>query len=127
VPSGGYLTYHRPRLSPAKQSWRPPWEESISYEGDNKNPKMGPIGWIRMDLYGGKQMENIVQKEARAIHADGLVNLDRAGYRPVLHSHDEPCGEAHMTRIARTPGTFCYGWPIKAKGGWRGPRYGKFE
>jgi hypothetical protein len=56
-----------------------------------------------------------------------------------LHSHDEPCGEvpmgwgsveefeALMTEYARIPGTFCYGWPIKAKGGWRGPRYGKFD
>jgi len=139
VPSGGYLTYHRPRLEPAKQSWRPVWEQSLSYEGDNKNQAMGKVGWIRMDLYGGKQMENIVQKEARYIHASGLVNLERAGYRPVLHSHDEPCGEVPigwgsveefeslMTQIARTPGTFCYGWPIKAKGGWRGPRYGKFD
>lgn len=139
TPSGGYLTYHRPRLGASKRDWTPPWELSLSYEGDNKNPKMGPIGWVRMDLYGGKQTENVVQKEARYIHASGLVNIERAGYRPVLHSHDEPCGEvpigwgsitefeALMTKIAHTPGSFCYGWPIKAKGGWRGPRYGKFD
>lgn len=139
TPSGGFLTYHRPRLGPSTKDWMPPWAVSLSYEGENKNPKMGPIGWVRMDLYGGKQFENIVQKEARYIHATGLVNLDRAGYRPVIHSHDEPCGEvkigwgsvtefeSHMTRIAHTPGSFCYGWPIKATGGWRGPRYGKFE
>jgi DNA polymerase len=143
VPSGGFLTYHRPRLEPSKRDWAPPWEVQLSYEGDNKNPKMGPIGWIRMSLYGGKQTENIVQKEGRAIHAGygggGLVALDAAGYRPVIHSHDEPCGEVPMgwgtveefetlmCRAAHTPGSFCYGWPIKAKGGWRGPRYGKFE
>jgi DNA polymerase len=139
VPSGGFLTYHRPRLEPSKRDWAPAWELQWSYEGENKNPKMGPLGWVRMTNYGGKQTENIVQKEARAVHADGLVNLDRAGYRPVLHSHDEPCGEVPvgwgtieefeylMTAIARRPGSFCYGWPIKAKGGWRGPRYGKFE
>jgi len=143
VPSGGFLTYHRPRLEPSKRDWAPPWEVQLSYEGDNKNPKMGPIGWIRMGLYGGKQTENIVQKEGRAIHAGygggGLVALDAAGYRPVIHSHDEPCGEVPMgwgsieefetlmCKAAHTPGSFCYGWPIKAKGGWRGPRYGKFE
>jgi DNA polymerase len=139
VPSGGILTYHRPRLEPSKQTWQPPWAVSLSYEGDNKNPQAGPIGWIRMDLYGGKQLENIVQKEARYIHAKGLVRLEQAGYRPIIHSHDEPCGEvpmgwgsveefeALMTEYARIPGTFCYGWPIKAKGGWRGPRYGKFD
>lgn len=139
VPSGGYLTYHRPRVAGSTRDWANPWELQWSYEGDNKNPKMGPIGWIRMNNYGGKQFENVVQKEARTIHASGLVNLEAAGYRPVLHSHDEPCGEvpigwgtiedfeAHMCRIAHTPGSFCYGWPIGAKGGWRGPRYGKFE
>lgn len=139
TPSGGFLTYHRPRLEPSTREWAQPWEVQLSYEGENKNPKMGPLGWVRMSLYGGKQCENIVQKEARYIHATGLRNLDRANYRPVIHSHDEPCGEvpigfgsivdfeAHMTRIAHTPGSFCYGWPIKAKGGWRGPRYGKFD
>jgi DNA polymerase len=139
VPSGGYLTYHRPRVEGSTRDWAPPWELAWSYEGWNTNPKMGPPGWIRMSTYGGKQFENIVQKEARTIHASGLVNLDAAGYRPVIHSHDEPCGEvpvgfgsivdfeAHMCRIAHTPGTFCYGWPVQAKGGWRGPRYGKFE
>lgn len=139
VPSGGYLTYHRPRLEGSTRDWAPPWEVALSYEGENKNPKMGAVGWIRMFLYGGKQFENIVQKEARAIFANGLAGLDAAGYRPILHSHDEPCGEVPkgwgtieefetiMCRIAHTPGSFCYGWPIKAKGGWRGPRYGKFE
>lgn len=139
VPSGGFLTYHRPRVEGSKRDWAPPWELQWSYEGDNKNPKMGPIGWVRMNNYGGKQFENVVQKEARTIHASGLVNLENAGYRPVLHSHDEPCGEvpigwgsivefeAHMCRIAHTSGSFCYGWPIQAKGGWRGPRYGKYE
>lgn len=137
--SGGFLTYHRPRLEGSRRDWTPPWELQWSYEGDNKNPLMGPIGWVRMPNYGGKQFENIVQKDARYIHATGLVNLDRGGYRPVLHSHDEPCGEVrigwgsieefegHMVRIARTRGSFCYGWPINAKGGWRGPRYGKFD
>lgn len=137
--SGGFLTYHRPRLAPATREWCKPWELSLSYEGENKNPKMGPIGWVRMSLYGGKQFENVIQKEARYIHATGLVGLDRAGYRPVIHSHDEPCGEVPigfgsveefesiMTQLVRTPGSFCYGWPIKASGGWRGPRYGKFE
>lgn len=139
TPCGGFLTYHRPRIEPSTREWAKPWEYELSYEGDNKNPKMGPLGWVRMDLYGGKQTENVVQKIGRTIHANGLVNLEHGSYRPVLHSHDEPCGEVPigwgsieefeslMTKIARTPGTFCYRWPIKANGGWRGPRYGKFE
>lgn len=133
--SGGYLTYHRPRLEPAKRDWAQPWELALSYEGDNKNPKMGPIGWVRMGLYGGKQFENVVQKEARAIQAHAMVNLERAQYRPVIHSHDEICGEVRIgwgsieefERIASDKPGFARSWPIRMKGGWRGPRYGKFE
>lgn len=139
VPSGGFLTYHRPRLEPSTRQYASPWEREVSFEGWNNDSKKGPIGWIRMMWYGGLGTENVVQKEARAVHANGLVNLERANYRVVLHSHDEPCGEVPMgwgditefeslmTKIVHTPGTFCYGWPIKAKGGWRGPRYGKFD
>lgn len=133
--SGGYLTYHRPRLEPAKREWAKPWELSLSYEGDNKNPKMGRIGWVRMSLYGGKQFENVIQKEARAIQAHALVKLDRTGYRPVIHSHDEIAGEVRIgwgsveefENIASDLPAFARGWPVRMKGGWRGPRYGKFE
>lgn len=133
--SGGFLTYHRPRLQPSSRDWAAPWELEISYEGWNSNSQMGPIGWHRMDLYGGKQCENVVQKEARAIQAHTLVALERAQYRPVIHSHDEIVGEvpigfgsvAGLESIAADLPPFARGWPVKMKGGWRGPRYGKFE
>jgi DNA polymerase len=135
VLSGGFLTYHRPRLEPSTRPYANPWEVQLSYEGENKNPKMGPIGWIRMGLYGGKQFENVVQKEARKIQANALVNLDAAGYRPVIHSHDEIAGEVPISwgsieefeAIAGRLPSFANGWPVKMKGGWRGPRYGKFD
>jgi DNA polymerase bacteriophage-type len=143
VPSGGLITYHAPRLAKSTRPYANAWEFEISYEGWNSNPMMGPIGWVRMDLYGGKATENVVQRVARDLHAEGLCALEEAGYRPVLHSHDEPCGEVpkgwgsveEFERIvcdriaslpwARTPeGT---PWPVNMRGGWRGPRYGKFD
>ena len=133
VPGGGTMAYHKPRLAPSTREYASPWELSISYEGWNSNPLAGPIGWVRMSLYGGKATENVVQKVARAILAHALVNLDRAGYWPILHSHDEPCGEVaegwgsieEFEAIMNTLPAWAKGWPIKARGGWRGKRYRK--
>lgn len=130
--SGSFLTYHEPRLTPGGKHGG----FNISYLGWNSNPKMGPLGWVRMNAYGGKFTENIVQHTARDIHANGILNLERSGYPVVLHTHDEPAAEVRegagsieqleylMCMI--TPATeFCRPWPIKAKGGWRGKRYRK--
>jgi DNA polymerase len=136
VPDGGLLTYHAPRLRKSTRPYAEPWEVEISYEGYNTNPKQGPTGWIRMHTYGGKLFENVVQKIARYFQAKALVRLERAGYRPVLHSHDEGAGEVpkgwgsveEFERIgSECPHPAYAGWPIRMKGGWRHPRYGKFE
>lgn len=135
VPSGGLITYHKPRLEPSRREYAQLWEQSISYEGENQNPKMGPIGWIRMSIYGGKAFENVVQRVARDILAHGLVNLERAGYRPVMHSHDEPVGEVPegfgsiegFEACMNDLPAWAKNWPVFARGGWRGKRYGKFD
>lgn len=135
VPSGGFLTYHQPRLEASTRPSAKRWELALSYMGWNSNSQMGPIGWHRKSLYGGKQCENVVQKEARSIQARALVALERAQYAPVIHSHDEICCEVpvgygsveELERIAADLPPFAQGWPVKMKGGWRGPRYGKFE
>jgi len=70
--SGRYLTYHRPRLSP---STRKPGEQTLSYEGWNTNPKNGPVGWIRMETYGPKLVENCI--------AEGTLVLTGRGWMPI--------------------------------------------
>lgn len=138
VPSGGLLVYHRPRLNPSTRDYAESWEQELSYEGWNSNPKQGPIGWTRMSLYGGKQTENIVQKVARAIQARALVRLNRAGYRPVMHTHDEAAGEVPagtgsieefeaLMNAHEAWAVDCKGvpMPVRAKGGWRGYRFRK--
>ncbi len=88
-----------------------------------------------MSIYGGKWTENIVQAACRDLQAKALVRIERANYRPVLHSHDEIAGEvAHgwgtiqefEALMAERP-WWAKDWPIKVAGGFRGPRYGKFE
>jgi DNA polymerase len=128
--SGRDLHYHRPRLRPSdKRSG----EVSISYEGNNTNPKNGPVGFIRMDTWGGRLTENIVQATARDLQWFGMLGLERAGYPIVLHVYDEDVAEVpegfgqvqEFEKIMATMPAWAQGWPIKASGGFRSKRYRK--
>ena len=126
--SGRHLAYHRPRLRQSDRGGL-----ALSYEGWNTNPKNGPVGWIRMDTYGGKLTENVVQATARDILVHAIVNLWRAGYATVLHVYDEIIAEVaqgwgsveEFERIMGVMPAWAQGWPIRAAGGWRGRRYRK--
>jgi DNA polymerase len=128
--SGRELTYHQPQLAPSS---RRPGTYSISYEGNNTNPKSGPVGWIRMETWGGRLVENIVQATARDIQWHGILNLERAGYPIVLHVYDEDVAEVpedfgsveEFERLMSAMPEWAADWPIRANGGWRGKRYRK--
>lgn len=130
LPSGRFLAYHRPRLSPS-QKWE--GQLSLSFEGWNSNPKMGPIGWIRIHTFGGRLFENVVQAVARDIMRDAVRRLESAGYPIVLRVHDELAAEVpegagsieEFERIMAELPPWAEGWPIRAAGGWRGKRYRK--
>lgn len=130
VPSGGLITYHRPRLGQPTDDWR---GLSLSFEGWNTNPKQGPIGWVRMNTYSGKLAENVVQKSARDIQMPAIHRCETGGYPVVMHTYDEIVAEVpigvgsveEMENIMVAPLAWTTGWPIKAAGGWRAPRYRK--
>lgn len=137
LPSGRRLTYHRPRLRPGSAGLHKD-ALSLSFEGWNTNPKNGPKGWIRMNTYGGKLTENVVQAVARDILAYAIVNLTRAGWPVVLHVHDEIVAEILKVAAEMKKGTiaafeaimatlpwWAKGWPLRAAGGWIGERYRK--
>ncbi len=129
LPSGRLLWYRGPRLTRAERFGREVLR--ISYMG-----KDGTSGqWIRIDTYGGKLTENIVQATSRDILTHAMINLERAGYPIVLHVHDEivaevPRGtawysvEEFETIMGRLP-AWAADWPVRAAGGWRGRRYRK--
>jgi DNA polymerase len=127
VPSGGLITYHRPRLMPAEKDWR---GLEFTYEGWNSNQKYGPPGWMRMSCYSGKFCENVVQKVARDIQMNAIARCEDAGHEVVLHTYDEIVAEAEcsveeLEALMTKPLPWTESWPIKAAGGWRGRRYRK--
>lgn len=128
LPSGRLLTYHSVVLLPSDRGG---W--AMSYEGNNTNPKNGPVGWIRMSTWGGRLVENIVQATCRDILAPACVALERYGYRVVLHVYDEIVAEVpegvgsveQFEQIVTVRPEWAADWPIRAPGGFRAKRYGK--
>ncbi|MDR3597043.1 DNA polymerase [Clostridium sp.] len=79
LPSGRELSYIKPRMELNKFD-----REGITYEGIGTAKK-----WERIDTYGPKLVENIVQAIARDLLAEAMLRLDKAGYEIVMHIHDE--------------------------------------
>lgn len=79
LPSGRELAYVRPRMTVNRFG-----SESICYEGVGLSKK-----WCRIESYGAKLCENIVQAMARDILAEAMLRLEEAGYQIVCHVHDE--------------------------------------
>lgn len=84
LPFGRKLVYVRPRIGENKFGG-----ESITYEGVGEQKK-----WLRLESYGPKFVENIVQATARDILAEAMLRLDAHGYKIVMHVHDEAVIEA---------------------------------
>lgn len=80
LPSGRRLYYPRPAIT-QNRFGRP----SSSYMGQNQTTKK----WERIETYGGKLVENIVQAVARDCLAEAITRLEAAGYPVVFHIHDE--------------------------------------
>jgi DNA polymerase bacteriophage-type len=60
-------------------------EGRIRYEGKS----MASSTFQKLDTYGGKLVENIVQATARDVLAESMLRLEKLGYKIVAHVHDE--------------------------------------
>lgn len=80
LPSGRKLAYVKPQIREGKFG-RP----ALTYEGMDQIKKT----WERIDTYGPKLVENIVQAIARDCLAVNMIRLDEAGYDIRMHVHDE--------------------------------------
>ena len=96
IPSGRKLAYVKPRMVTNKFG-----REGLSYEGVGESKK-----WMRLETYGPKLVENIVQATSRDILAEAMERLEKAGFDIVCHVHDEvvlevPDGRSSVEEVNR--------------------------
>ena len=114
LPSGRRLAYVKPRLETNRFG-----RAAITYEGVGESKK-----WMRIETYGAKLTENIVQATARDLLAQAMLRLRAAGYKIVMHVHDEavcevPEGESSVEEICRIMSEvppWAAGLPLNADG-----------
>ena len=75
LPNGRELSYVKPAIV----------DDSITYEGTLQSSG----AWGRIESYGPKLVENIVQATARDCLAEAIDRLEKAGFPVVFHVHDE--------------------------------------
>lgn len=114
LPSGRKLSYVRASICIDERFNK----SIITYEGIEQGTKQ----WGTLKTYGGKLVENIVQAIARDCLAEAMIRLDKAGYKIVMHIHDEvvldvPYGFGSLEEVQKIMGTSIYwakGLPLKA-------------
>lgn len=114
LPSGRNLSYIKPQMTQNRFG-----RESLSYEGVGENKK-----WMRIETYGPKLVENIVQATARDLLALAMLRLRDAGYEIVMHIHDEavlevPDGVSSVDEVCRMMAMapdWAAGLPLRADG-----------
>ncbi|MGC8718419.1 MAG: DNA polymerase [Thermodesulforhabdaceae bacterium] len=84
LPSGRRLAYVKPRIEVNRFG-----SESVTYEGVGASKK-----WERIESYGPKFVENIVQAISRDILCYAMQRLNSMGFSIVMHVHDEVVIEA---------------------------------
>lgn len=111
--SGRKLCYPKPEIGINRFG-----SESITFMGINPIKK-----WDRIETYGAKLVENIVQATSRDLLALAMLRLEKAGYPSVMHIHDETVIEApqgksldEIIRIMTQPPTWANGLILNAAG-----------
>lgn len=114
LPSGRKLSYVKPRLELNRFG-----REGITYEGVGESKK-----WTRIETYGPKMVENIVQAVSRDILAEAMLRLEKAGFDIVMHVHDEVVLEVpegissveEVNELMAVNPSWTMGLPLKAAG-----------
>lgn len=90
LPNGRSIAYAKASLEEGK----------IRYEGKS----MASVAFQKLETYGGKLVENIVQATARDVLGESMLRLEKLGYKIVAHVHDEvildvPKGASNIDEI----------------------------
>ena len=114
LPSGRKLAYVKPRMAVNKFG-----RAGLTYEGILENKK-----WGRIETYGPKLVENIVQGTARDLLAEAMLRVEKRGYPIVMHCHDEIIAEVpegmgsveEMCEVMAVRPSWAEGLPLRADG-----------
>ena len=114
LPSGRRLSYVKPRMAVNKFG-----RDGLTYEGISENKK-----WSRIETYGPKLVENIVQGTARDLLAEAMLRVEKKGYPIVMHCHDEIIAEVlegigsvdEMCEVMAVQPEWAEGLPLRADG-----------
>ena len=115
LPSGRRIAYVKPQIGTNKFD-RP----AITYMGMNQTSNK----WERLETWGGKLTENIVQAFARDCLAESIIRLEQRGFEVNFHVHDEvildvPEGVSsaeEVSAIMCEPIAWADGLPLNADG-----------
>ena len=83
LPSGRGVCY--PGISVASDGH----DDAVAYLGTNQRTRK----WGKIKTYSGALTENAVQSVARDVLMCGILNAEAAGYKVVMHVHDEIIAE----------------------------------
>ena len=116
LPSGRSLAYVRPRIEIDERFNK----DKLTHEGIMP----GTRKWGRVDTYGGKLTENIIQAVARDCLAESIFRLHKAGYKIAFHVHDEvvldvPKDKGSLKEVEEIMGEsiqWAPGLPLRAEG-----------
>lgn len=89
LPSKRRLAYPKARIGINRFG-----SESVIYEGTTVANK-----WDKIESYGGKFVENIVQAIARDLLAEVMKRLEDSGFKIVMHIHDEVVIESETSSV----------------------------
>lgn len=115
LPSGRSLAYAKPHIVENRFG-----RDAVAHFGLNEKNQ-----WARVDAYGGKWVENIVQATARDILAESMAALEAEGYPVVMHVHDEVVCEVpvewtdalgQVEELMGRPVSWAPGLPLAADG-----------
>lgn len=138
LPSGRSLVYAKPRYQELKREQTTYVWETNDRGGKSRVLKTVTVpyyspyyygltvqgAWGVIHTWGGKLVENITQAVARDCLAEAMLNLAQAGYKPVMHVHDEvicemPIGQGsvdEMCTIMCRPPDWAKDLPLAADG-----------
>ena len=115
LPSGRCIAYVQPRIDENRFG-----KPALTYMGVDQQSKQ----WTRLETFGGKLVENLVQAYARDCLAESMIRLEARGYKIVFHVHDEviidaPKGFGSAEEVAAIMGepiSWAQGLPLRAEG-----------